>query len=142
MAEVSREIISDISRVLNSIRSSFDVGGASYRRLGIDIDIVRHAYLRVEEIRFSFRAITGRYRNSRGVGDRIAIEDLANALLGLIRDDDFMSLAEEMRYRLVPTMGRPRDPFFLHPALSENTISAADAINFLLESIRSLPGEL
>lgn len=137
MAHAPPEIISEVNRTLNSIRSAFDIGNISRGRVNGDLEAIRRAYLRLEDIRFSFRADSGRYRRQEGAREEIALEQLALSLLELAHDHEFMTLAHSLRYRMVPTMGRVREAFYLHPQLMDNAISAGDAIRLLIESLRS-----
>lgn len=138
MSEVTREYVSEINRVLSSIRASLDFANSNPRLAEFNIRGIQEAYFRFEEVRFEFRSIM-RPNRKREFEEEDALRHLQKKLEHLLSSPQFMDIATQLKMRPTPFSGRPQRRI-LHPGLYEREVAVADGINFLIESIHHVPG--
>jgi len=134
MAALPRDILSDLMRVLTSVRFSLDTDGSRY----VEVEELSDAYLKFEGIRHRFRARTRPL--DREISDAV-LPELFLQIRGLIEDEQFMMIAERIPYRTAyPPREIPRSSW-IHSDLihTKRKISVAQALNLLLDTISRLP---
>jgi hypothetical protein len=140
MEMIPREVVSEISRVLSSMRSSLDFYISSSRE-GSEASLwhkeIREAYFQFESLRLDFRSRTQRSSRSH-FANADAVDELKMGLSRFYDTVKVPGLFERVKLRTSPFPPRSSRPTELHPALYERQLSLPDAIGYLIESLDHL----
>lgn len=135
MAEPAQIISIAVDRVLGSIRISLDAAATNSGPSKVPPDLLREAYFRFEDIRFRFRSRAARLED----GDLSPFVILQRDLREMLRDPRFLDITDNVPYR--PTIPKRELEYirFLHDALTRASLTVAEALFFLEQSLESLP---